>query len=516
MVQEALPRVLRRTGADPDRVAIGGISMGDFGAHNIARLNPGRFRLTLLVARSITTGSANSRRAARSEAGGPLNITRFHRLRPVVVAFTLLAALAGAGAARADTVTTTFEPPQFGPGSPHNVEGWSSSGSAGPVCTSPYDHQVTALSPGYPNVPGSAGFGYQALRISNAVTSGCFSDFTYSRSNPNEAGETEAQSGGWSAGERQAVFNGKWSFIPADPSTPPPADMSLVVSPDRGDGARMSWIRMMDSADGAGVDIDFIDVDASGVFSAPTPVASNLSRTVPHTVRVRMELIDGDANDVVQVYVDGALMHTGGSWEQYFRIGEGNPSRPVDSFLFRTAGTAQPANSGLGFFVDNVSVTTEPLPVPPVVGPTGPAGPQGPAGTGADGSPGATGPAGPQGPPGENVFGPAGATGLRLSIASRRLRAGRRGAVRLQLHCPAGSGLCDGRVVLRARRRVVGRAVFTTRDARTRTVTVRLSRRTLARIRRRSIKRLSVYAFSRDLDGRASETRRRLRVRAPA
>ena len=43
VVDEVIPRALRESGADPDRVAIGGISMGGFGAFDIARLNPSRF-----------------------------------------------------------------------------------------------------------------------------------------------------------------------------------------------------------------------------------------------------------------------------------------------------------------------------------------------------------------------------------------------------------------------------------------------------------------------------------------
>jgi S-formylglutathione hydrolase FrmB len=38
-----IPRAIRRTGADPRRVAIGGISMGGFGAFDLARLYPRRF-----------------------------------------------------------------------------------------------------------------------------------------------------------------------------------------------------------------------------------------------------------------------------------------------------------------------------------------------------------------------------------------------------------------------------------------------------------------------------------------
>jgi enterochelin esterase-like enzyme len=43
VIEEALPAALRRTGADPRRVAIGGISMGGFGALDLASQHPDRF-----------------------------------------------------------------------------------------------------------------------------------------------------------------------------------------------------------------------------------------------------------------------------------------------------------------------------------------------------------------------------------------------------------------------------------------------------------------------------------------
>jgi poly(3-hydroxybutyrate) depolymerase len=43
VVREVIPQVVRRYGIDRRRVAIGGISMGGFGAYDIARLHPGRF-----------------------------------------------------------------------------------------------------------------------------------------------------------------------------------------------------------------------------------------------------------------------------------------------------------------------------------------------------------------------------------------------------------------------------------------------------------------------------------------
>ena len=43
VLHEAIPAVLRRTGANPHRLAIGGISMGGFGALNLGRIEPKRF-----------------------------------------------------------------------------------------------------------------------------------------------------------------------------------------------------------------------------------------------------------------------------------------------------------------------------------------------------------------------------------------------------------------------------------------------------------------------------------------
>ena len=43
VVEEAIPLAARETGADRSRVAIGGISMGGFGAYHLALAHPGRF-----------------------------------------------------------------------------------------------------------------------------------------------------------------------------------------------------------------------------------------------------------------------------------------------------------------------------------------------------------------------------------------------------------------------------------------------------------------------------------------
>jgi len=43
LMREVIPLVTRRYSTDPSRLAIGGISMGGFGAYDLALLHPGRF-----------------------------------------------------------------------------------------------------------------------------------------------------------------------------------------------------------------------------------------------------------------------------------------------------------------------------------------------------------------------------------------------------------------------------------------------------------------------------------------
>lgn len=238
--------------------------------------------------------------------------------------------------------TVNFE--NFTAGTVNGQGGWSSLGAAGSGCAV-YDHTIAN------NTSAPASFGTKSLRMSNAVTSGCFNDHTFSASLPNEAGETSAVSDGRSGGVRQRKFSAEWEFISADPNNVQ-TGLSVVASPDRGDGARMSWIQMADTA--GGVEVNFYDFSHSLNDFVFTPVAVGLNRTVPHTIRVEMDFVDGIANDVVRVYVDGVLRHTGTSWEDYFRDVENNATRTVDSILFRTGGTAAPATAGKGFLIDNL------------------------------------------------------------------------------------------------------------------------------------------------------------------
>ncbi len=237
--------------------------------------------------------------------------------------------------------TSTFD--DFTLGSVNGQSGWSSTG--------PYDQEIVD------NIYGYTAFGCKSLRISNATTQGSFGDQTFSASVANEAGETDAENNGLSGGERKDTFTATWSFASTTPTEYQPG-LQVTASPDRGDGARMSYIQMVDQADGLAVNFYDYQTGASPNKFVLTQIVHGLDRSVPHQIMVVMNFVDGPSNDVVKVYVDGVLMHTGTSWEDYFREVEETESRTVDSILFRAAGTAAPVLDGKGFLIDNLSITT--------------------------------------------------------------------------------------------------------------------------------------------------------------
>jgi len=257
----------------------------------------------------------------------------------------------------ADTITVDFE--GYTLGTIDGQDGWSSDGAAGSGCAV-YDHVVAD-----PTTYGVGSFGSRSLRISNAVTSGCFGDQTFSKPLTDDAGESlasDAETGGLSGGTRQSYFEAEWDFASTVPGAEQPG-LSTVASPDRGDGARMSWVQMTDTP--AGLEVNFFDYQISaapptGAFVF-TNVISGLDRTVPHHIKITMQFVDGPENDCVQVYVDGALLHTGTSWEDFFRQVQPPGTRTVDCVLFRTGGTAAPATAGFGFLIDNLRVFSGPV-----------------------------------------------------------------------------------------------------------------------------------------------------------
>jgi hypothetical protein len=103
----------------------------------------------------------------------------------------------------------------------------------------------------------------------------------------------------------------------------------------------------------------------------------------------------------------------------------------------------------------------------------------------------------------------------RVRVGPRRVRASRRGLVRLRVRCPQSERIC--RVDLRLRRAgtTVARKKFRMAGGRTRHVALRLNRGTRRRLARSSSLRVTALATARDLAGNRATTSTRIRVLAP-
>lgn len=234
----------------------------------------------------------------------------------------------------------------------------SVNGQGGWTVTGPYDQAVVE------NIYGYSSFGCKTLRLSDSVTSGSFGDQVFAPPQVNGAGESSATSAGFTLGTRQNHFEAQFDIASAVPTQQ--TGMHVSISPDRGDGARMSYLRIEDNS--GGLDVFFDDVqgtDSSANF-VETKVSAGLDRTTPHTIKFVMDFKDGPSNDIVEIWIDGTLAHTGTSWENYYRYdGEASSEqspRIVKTLLFRESGTATPANSGNGFLFDNVNLSSSIIP----------------------------------------------------------------------------------------------------------------------------------------------------------
>ncbi len=239
----------------------------------------------------------------------------------------------------------TFEPPTYVTGNINGQHGWMKTG--------PYDVAVASVA----SFAAAAGYGFgaQALRLSDAVTSGSFGDQTFSPALLSPAGESPAQT------HFDASF-----WIGTALATLQPG-LHTSISPDDGNGSRMSYLRFEDQLDG--VHVFFVDVTNPGLFPSASSFdeqeIATLSRSTAHSIRFSIDFKTGPANDVVRIYIDGALEITGTTWEDYYRydpeqVGNGNVVPNVRKLLFRESGVANLANLGNGFLVDDVSLSSSP------------------------------------------------------------------------------------------------------------------------------------------------------------
>jgi hypothetical protein len=247
--------------------------------------------------------------------------------------------------ATAGTLTVGFEAP-YTAGNINGQQGWSNTGN--------YDAAVSS---------GGAFGGSQSLRISNGIASGSFGDQTFTPHLAVPAGESTVPG---------AVdeFLSSWYFKSVTGSLQD--GLGISVSADNGAGARMSWVRMQEDSVN-GLNLQFADYSRSQENWVYTTLATNIDRSAWHRVDMNIYFVDGPSNDVVTVYLDGRLMITGTTWEDFQtrdpRLGDGGGLglAPVNSLLFRAGGDPVPATLGKGFYIDDVSLTSQ-TPEPGTVG----------------------------------------------------------------------------------------------------------------------------------------------------
>jgi hypothetical protein len=260
----------------------------------------------------------------------------------VAATVAVLALALTATAALADSVgPITFEPPAYSTGDINGQEGWQKFG--------PYDVAVASVS-SFPAASGY-GFGTQALRLSDAFTSGSFGDQTFSPGLTNPAGESPAPK----------YFEASFRIGTALATVQ--AGLHMSVSPDDGNGSRMSYLRFEDQFDG--VHVFFDDVTDPGPLGTvatfnETDIAT-LSRTRAHTILFAINFKKGPGNDGVKIYIDGVKKISGTTWEDYYRydpeqVTNGNQVPTVKKMLFRESGVATVGNHGNGFLIDGLSL----------------------------------------------------------------------------------------------------------------------------------------------------------------
>jgi uncharacterized repeat protein (TIGR01451 family) len=254
-------------------------------------------------------------------------------------------ALLPGGLAVADTVTSDFEPPVFHLGSVDGQDGWTSAGPFDiPALPAGYDQAVVAVN----NIPG---FGSQSLRHSNGYNepTGEFHFLTNSKPTVETAGE----------GELNTEYDGRFSFTSFTPTHQ--AGLLMTMSPDDGEGGRMSGVRLIDMPGGIRALIYDTPNPATGEFVAY--VAPHLySRDEVHTVRFWIKFVPGENNDIVRIFIDGTdigneLGVCFTSWENFYRASQ--QAVPVTrSMIFRAADGEHANLVGRGFLFDNVTNTT--------------------------------------------------------------------------------------------------------------------------------------------------------------
>jgi hypothetical protein len=239
----------------------------------------------------------------------------------------------------------------------------------------------------------------RVFRMSNAITSSTYTSQVFSATTGQVAGETNAalwnnrgtigsspsnpaQYGAYAATD---TFYSKVAFRSATGAAQAGLALTLSASAKQST-VRMSWLQLQDT--GSGFNLNVYDLLGNGLFpSVATTIASGLSYSDLHTIEMGITFVDGVStvggqiysNDVLKIWLNGSLIHTGSTWESYYylneRITAGTPRlQAVDSMLFRVAGTAATGTSGNGFYFEDFAIGNTIVPAPGAVALLGVAG----------------------------------------------------------------------------------------------------------------------------------------------
>jgi hypothetical protein len=231
-----------------------------------------------------------------------------------------------ASVAAADTTgPITFESP-YTLGNINLQQSWSNTGL--------YDANVANVST-FAAASAYGAYGVQALQISNYKTSGSFGDQTF------------APLLGHPAQQGTSLTHFVATFSIGTTTTAQQSGLAISVSPDNGQGARMSYLRFEDQSDG--VHVFFDDLRNTKAFKDRD--IATLTRGFPHTIGFSLDL--KATTDSAKITIDGKLAASGTTWESYYPLA-GEPVPNVATMLFRASGTAS-ASQGQGFLIDNLT-----------------------------------------------------------------------------------------------------------------------------------------------------------------
>jgi len=219
--------------------------------------------------------------------------------------------------------------------------------------------------------------GQQVWRMSNALATTGFANQPFSPVTPEVAGESGSSlwndfgtdhtmplnPPAFGANATTDTFYARVDFRSATGAAQPGLRLDLSPSAKQSP-VRMSLVWIVDNGT-TGFDLVFWVVEAfvasPGYQFVSTTIATGLSYGDVHSLEMVMTFVDGPENDVVQIFLDGSLVHTGTTWEVYYSLAELiNPPDPrfqaVNALLVRSA-IAEPSTLGEGIEFLEVEVS---------------------------------------------------------------------------------------------------------------------------------------------------------------